>query len=219
MRLPLLRLCAIVPFPQTPLYFVSVPDPSVTIPERVALAWGGALDTRACNPQAAGVVARVVSLDEGILCCEAEERCLLTACSASCTGLPLADVEPLDDTAIPSESETCAALARELSAVIKEMAALNADLQEWPVADDSPSGLSLSLAGLVERDLESQQRWLEGRSTMQRLRDLRACIQPTLAFYATQASLTRLGAQLQRETRLGAIHQFRSATTRLFWFL
>ena len=189
--LPLLRLCATVPFPGTAPYVATVPEELDPAPTTVALAWRGAFDQEA---PFIGVTASVLSLKDGVLRCEARERCTLTPTSATRDGLPLVDAQPLDDEA--SEAEACAALCEELRQSLRDIASVNEDLQLWPPLDgiDDPSAFSLALAGTVEMVPAAQQRWLESTSAERRLDDLNERLQATRSFHATQAALRQLGS-------------------------
>ena len=192
--LPLLRLCATVPFPGTPAFTTTIPEPLAPAPSRVAIAWAGAFD--GAGVPAVGAVASVLSVEGGVLRCEAVERCTLETTGAVECGLPLVDVQPLTDAAEPAEASGCAALHDELRVALEELAAVNEDLQLWPplLAAATPSAFSLALAGTVALEPRAQQRLLESTSTVARLEELKELVEATRSYYAAQASLRRLGS-------------------------
>lgn len=160
----------------------------------VALAWSGAFDRRA---QAAGVIGRVLSLEDGILWCEATERCLITLTgNVDTAGLPTVTVAPLADHMSSEEAVESSLLQEELKTTMDELVMVNDNMQLCPqlAASSSPSDFSLVLSGLVELNCDSQQRWLEGTSTLQRLEELKECIQPTLRYHTARKALRGLSS-------------------------
>lgn len=196
--LPLLSLSAIVPFPGTPPYFLTAPAGFSNDSSTVVLAWGGACAASEERLSTVGVIACVQSLEDGVLCCKATRRCVITLPPLKSSELPLVDAELLEDELESSEAEACANMQEKLKTTLNELASLCDELELWPELDESaaPSEFSLMVAGMIDLEISAQQRLLEGTSTLNRFEDLENYIKPTLSFHAARLALKRLGAQL-----------------------